>query len=114
MPFAPAFQIIVVFVMLGGNPIVVAMITGGVIAAVRYRLTIISALEPWWQIQSSIPSGVRKPVAIAAAAFVGYYFGMRAGGQEWTYTLISITFGIVVAFLIIFTPPASLRAAKRP
>ena len=37
MPYAPAFQILVVFVMLGGSIIVVAMITAAVVAAVRYR-----------------------------------------------------------------------------
>jgi cellobiose-specific phosphotransferase system component IIC len=113
LPYAPAFQIVVVFVMLGGSIIVVTMLTAAVIAAAKYRRQIIAALEPWWQIQSSIPSGIRKPLAILAAGFVGYYFGKRAGGQEWTYTLISISFGIAVAFLIIFTPPDSARQAKR-
>jgi len=113
LPYAPAFQIVVVFVMVGGNIIVVAMITAAVIAAARYRRQIVAALEPWWQIQSSIPSTIRKPLAILAAGFVGYYFGRRAGGREWTYTLISISFGIAVAFLIIFTPPDSLRPTKR-
>lgn len=113
LPFAPAFQVVIVFVMLGGNPIVAALIFAGVFAAVKYRDRLIAVLEPWWQIQTSIPSGIRKPLAIGAAALVGYYFGNRAGGQEWTYTLISISFGIVVAFLIIFTPPDSARPAKK-
>jgi hypothetical protein len=113
LPFAPAMQAFIVFVMLGGNPIVTAALLAGVFFAVKHRHKLIAALEPWWQIQTSIPSGIRKPLAIAAAALVGYYFGNRAGGQEWTYTLISISFGIVVAFLIIFTPPDSARPAKK-
>lgn len=113
LPFAPAFQAVIVFIMLGGNPIVVALIVAGAIAAVKYKDKLIAGLEPWWQIQTSIPSGIRKPLAVVAAGFVGYYFGRRAGGQEWTYTLISITFGMLVAFLIIFTPPDSARPAKK-
>lgn len=112
-PFAPAFQIAVVFVMLGGSVVAVGMLVAAVVAAARFRKQIVAALEPWWQIQSSIPSAVRKPIAVVAAGLVGYYFGKRAGGQEWTYTLISISMGAAVAFLIIFTPPDSARPAKR-
>lgn len=113
LPFAPAFQALVVFVAVGGSIVVVAMIIGAVTAIVRYRKQIIAALEPWWQTQASIPPGMRKPLAIVAAGLVGYYFGKRANGQEWTYTLLSISIGIAVAFLIIFTPPDSARQAKR-
>lgn len=112
-PFAPAFHIAVVFIMLGGSIIVVGMLIAAVVAAARFRKQIVAALEPWWQIQSSIPTGIRKPIAVVAAGLVGYYFGKRAGGQEWTYTLISISMGAAVAFLIIFTPPDSVRPAKR-
>lgn len=112
-PYVPAVQILVVFVMLGGSLIVVAMITAAVIAAARYHRQIVAALEPWWLIQSTIPPVLRRPLAIVAAAIVGYYFGKSAGGREWTYTLISNALGMTVAFLITFTPPDSVRVAKR-
>jgi hypothetical protein len=112
LPFAPAFQVVVVFVMLGGNLIITAMIIAAVVAAVRYWKPIVFALEPWWNFQASIPPGARKPLAFLVAGFIGYYFGKRAGGQEWTYTLISIFFGMAIAFLIVFTPPDSARKAK--
>ena len=113
LPFAPGFQIAVVFVAVGGSIVAVALLIGAVVAATRYRTQIVTGLEPWWKIQESIPPGGRKPIAIVAAGLVGYYFGGRAGGAEWTYTLLSISFGAVVAFLILFTPPASARQAKR-
>ena len=102
-----------VFVMLGGNPVAVAVIGAAVIAALRYNRELLHALEPWWALQESIPAALRKPLAFVVPGLAGYYFGVRAGGQEWTYTLISISIGVVLAFLLLFTPPTSLRRTSR-
>lgn len=113
LPWAPALQTLVVFVMLGGNPIAVAVIGAAVLAALRYNRELLHALEPWWAFQESIPAALRKPLAFVVPGLCGYYFGVRAGGQEWTYTLISIAIGVVLAFLLLFTPPTSLRRTSR-
>ena len=56
---------------------------------------------------------LRKPLAFVIPFVFGYYFGLNAGGREWTYTLISVSVGIAIAFLILFTPPDSIRQ-RRP
>ncbi len=109
LPWGPALQIPVVFVALGGSPVAVALVVGAAILAMRFRFQLIHALEPWWQIQASIAPGLRKPLAIAVPFAVGYYFGTNAGGVEWTYTLISVSLGMVIAVLLLFTPPPALR-----
>ena len=112
-PFAPAVQIPVVFVFLGGNPIVVGLLVVLVVLAVRHRLKVLAALEPWWNLQASIPPAGRKALAFAVPLITGYYFGRNAGGREWTYTLISVSVGVLLAFLLLFTPPDHLRQRKR-
>jgi hypothetical protein len=111
--FAPALQIAVVFVLLGGSLVVMVLLVAGVGAAIYYHRRVVDALEPWWQFQASIPAAARKPLAFAVPFVFGYYFGLNAGGQEWTYTLISVSVGIAIAFLILFTPPESMRPRKR-
>lgn len=112
-PWAPALQLIVVFVGLGGSAIAVAGLGIVVFLVLRNPLRLVAALEPWWKVQSTIPTLVRKPLAFAIPFVFGYYFGINAGGREWTYTLISVSLGIVVAFLILFTPPDHIRQKAR-
>jgi hypothetical protein len=112
LPYAPALQVAVVFAMLGGSIVVVVVIAAAVAAAARFRHAVVAALEPWWRLQGSIPPAARKALAFAIPAAVGYYFGVRAGGREWSYTLISISCGAAIAFLLLFTPPDWLRRRK--
>jgi hypothetical protein len=79
-----------------------------VAAALQHR-RLIPALEPWWQIQHRIPPIARRVLAFVVTFAIGYYFGMKAAGNEWTFTFLSIVSGTVVTFLLMFTPPASLR-----
>lgn len=109
IPYAPALQIAVVFVLLGGSLVVTVLLVAAVAATVYFRKAVVATLEPWWQMQRSIPPGARKALAFGVPAVVGYCFGLRAGGREWTYTLISIACGTAVAFLLLFTPPDSMR-----
>jgi hypothetical protein len=113
-PYAPALMLPVIFVALGGSPVSVAVLVVLVGAAVKFRYTLLDLLEPWWVKQQSIPAGWRKPLAFAVPGLLGWYFGSNANGREWTYTLISISIGCAVAFLILFTPPESLRKGRRP
>jgi hypothetical protein len=106
---APLLQIPIVFVALGGSVITVVLLTIAVGAAIRFHREWIMALEPWWQFQHTISPALRKPLAFGIPLLTGYYFGSNAGGNEWTYTLISVTIGIAIAFLLLFTPPAVMR-----
>jgi hypothetical protein len=114
LPYAPALQCPVVFVMLGGSPFAVLFVVAGATAALHYHRRLVVMLEPWWQVQRSIPMAARKPLAFAIPFLAGYFFGENASGREWSYTLLSFSVGIVLAFLILFTPPDSLRGGHRP
>ena len=105
----PLLQIPVVFVALGGSLITVALLTAALAAAIRFHREWILALEPWWTFQQTIAPGLRKPLAFGIPLLTGYYFGTNASGNEWTYTLISVSVGIAIAFLLLFTPPAAMR-----
>jgi hypothetical protein len=113
-PYAPALILPVIFVALGGSLVSVALLVVAVGAIVRFRYALLDMLEPWWNFQPTIPAGIRKPLAFVVPMALGYYFGNRAGGREWTYTLISLSFGAAAAFLILFTPPDRLRKGRRP
>jgi len=112
--FAPSLQLAVVFVMLGGSLGALALILAAVAAAVWLHRPLIAALEPWWRMQNQIPKGARKPLAFTIAMIIGFYFGINALNKEWTYTLFSLSIGAAIGFLLIFTPPDSLRSGRRP
>jgi hypothetical protein len=107
--FLPLLQSGLVFCFLGGNPIVVAAVAGAAAAAFVRREAVVRALGPWWQVQQQIPPLVRRVAAAALSLLIGYGFGSNAAGDEWTYTFLSIATSTIVTFLLIFTPPASMR-----
>lgn len=72
-------------------------------------LTAVNMLEPWWKLQSVVPAVARRILSFVFPALIGYYYGQRALGREWTTTLISISVATAVAFLIQFSPPAWMR-----
>ena len=111
--FAPALQLAVIFVMLGGSPGALLFVGGAVAAIVMLHKPLVAALEPWWRIQERIPPAWRKPVAFISAMIIGYQFGIFAIGAEWTMTLISLSIGAAIGILLIFTPPPSLRRSGR-
>jgi hypothetical protein len=108
-PYLPLLQLILVFLFLGGSPIAIALVVAVGAAAIWQAKPLIRALEPWWQVQQQIPSLVRRVVGFILALVIGYFFGRRAGGNEWTYTFLSIACASGVVFLLTFTPPAGLR-----
>jgi len=112
VPYAPALQSAVVFVMLGGSLFAILLVMAAAVAAFIYRRQLTLMLEPWWHLQSTIPPAYRKPLAFALPFIAGYCFGVNADGQEWTFTLISFSIGIVLAFLLLFTPPDSMRRGQ--
>ena len=109
LPWAPALQLVVVYVALGGNPFAVAGLAAAVYAAYRFHRPLAAALEPWWRMQATIPVVWRKRLAFAIPFVLGYGFGSSANGREWTFTLISVSVGIAIAFLLLFTPPDAWR-----
>ena len=111
-PFTYGLQIGVVFVMIGGVSAVV--ILAGVLALVRYvaknGVGLVHKLEPWWSTQEKIPGPTRKLLAFGIPGAIGWYIGTYwAIGMEWGMTLFSFSLGIIAAFLLVFTPPASMR-----
>jgi hypothetical protein len=110
-PFLPLLQLVLVFIFLGGSPFAVLLVAAAGAAVIWKAHPIIRAMEPWWQVQQQIPILVRRVVGIFLAAVIGYFFAARAGGNEWTYTFLSIVLGTVVVFLLSFTPPDSVRAS---
>ncbi len=108
-PYLPLLQLLMVFIFLGGNPIVVVLVAAAVVAVAWQSKPLVRALEPWWQIQQRIPSILRRVIGFLVALVIGYYFGRRAGGNEWTYTFISMVCSTVVVLLLTFKPPATLR-----
>jgi len=109
-PLLPLVQPAAVYLFLGGSliPVVVAAAIGFLV--VSQSATLIPALEPWWQIQQQVPRFVRFVVGIVLTFGIGYYFGGRAGGREWTYTFISMATATAVMFLLMFDPPPMLRS----
>ena len=108
-PFMPLLQVVLTFVFLGGSPIAVALVAAAIAAVIWQGRLLIRVLEPWWQVQGHIPLLVRRVVGFILAFVIGYYFAGRAGGREWTYTLLSVACGTAVMFLLTFTPPAAMR-----
>jgi len=108
-PYLPLLQLLLVFIFLGGSLIVVLLVAAAGAAVIWKAQPIIRALEPWWQVQQQIPSVVRTVAGILLAGVIGYFFGARAGGNEWTYSFLSIVLGTVVVLLMSFTPPDAMR-----
>jgi hypothetical protein len=69
-------------------------------------------LEPWWSYQEKLSPAVRKLLVVVVLFVIGYVIGTSAAGIEWGATLISVALGAAVAFLLLFTPPPSLRQRK--
>ena len=115
-PFLPMVQVLLTFVFLGGSPFALALVAAAIAAVIWQGRLLIRILEPWWQVQGQIPLLVRRVVGFLLAFVIGYYFAGRAGGREWTYTLLSVACGTAVVFLLTFTPPTALRkqGAGRP
>jgi hypothetical protein len=112
-PYLPLLQPVLVFLFLGGNPLVIAVVGAALVGAVQQHSQLLAALGPWWQIQEQIPLLGRRVLAVVFTLLIGYFFGVRAAGSEWTYTFLSMITGTVVTFLLLFTPPASLRKPVR-
>jgi len=112
-PYLPFLQPVVVFFFLGGNPIVIIGVGAAIVGAVLQHSRLIPALEPWWQIQQRIPPIAQRVLAFALTLVIGYFFGVNGAGREWTVTFLSMVTGTVVAFLLMFTPPVSLRQPGR-
>lgn len=108
-PYLPLLQPIAVFFFLGGNPLVLAVVSVAAIGMMLQHRLLIRALEPWWQVQASLPAAARRLLAIGLTLLVGYYFGRQASGQEWTMSFLSIAVGTIVTLLLVFRPPAALR-----
>jgi hypothetical protein len=111
-PYLLLLQSVLVFFFLGGNPIIIVGVLAALVGAVLQRSRLIPALEPWWQIQQRIPPTARRVIAVVVTLAIGYSFGRNASGNEWTYTFLSIVMATVVAFLLMFTPPDSLRRPR--
>jgi len=103
-PYLPLLQAGCVFVFLGGNIVIAAVVALVALIALNQLDAIVAALEPWWQVQRQISSEARRVIAIAISLILGYVFGSSAGGTEWTSTLISIVGATVVTFLLVYTP----------
>lgn len=111
-PFLPMVMPVVAFIFLGGNLLVTLVVIAGIGAAVWQQERLIQGLEPWWHIQQRMSPTLRRVLAIVSTLAIGYMFGLNASGNEWTYTLLSIAIGTLVAFLLLFTPPAALRTTE--
>ncbi|OGF57736.1 MAG: hypothetical protein A2Z21_00895 [Candidatus Fraserbacteria bacterium RBG_16_55_9] len=107
--YLPLLQALMVFFFLGGNPFVIFVVGAALAVAVLQRDPLLALLEPWWQLQQQIPPTTRRVLAFVIPFLIGYLFGQSALGFEWTSTFLSLTIGTIVAFLLIFTPPASMR-----
>jgi uncharacterized membrane protein YvlD (DUF360 family) len=110
-PFLPALQPGVVFLFLGGNPLMLAGVVLGIATIVTQRSRLVAALEPWWRVQETIPAPTRRIASFAVPFVIGFGFGHVGSGWEWAATLLSMTVGTAASFLLIFTPPTSLRRA---
>jgi hypothetical protein len=110
-PFTYALQIGVVFVILGGGIAAVALaVVAGLVWFVAHNpQRVVTMLEPWWRTQEKLSPTARKVLAFAVPGAIGWYIGTNAAGVEWGATLISLSIGVAIGFLFVFTPPASMR-----
>lgn len=112
-PYVPLLQPVLVFLFLSGNPLVIVLVGAALVGAIQQHSQLLAALEPWWQIQGQIPLLGRRMLAVVLTLLIGYFFGVRAAGSEWTYTFLSMITGTVVTFLLLFTPASSFRKPAR-
>lgn len=112
-PYLPLLQSLIVFVFLGGNVFVTAIIIAAAAAAYVQRDALIKALAPWWQVQQQMSPTTRRVIAVGASLVIGYWIGLNAGNNEWTYTLISVSLATVITFLLVFTPPSAMRGGLK-
>lgn len=108
-PYLPALQILIVSIFLGVNIFVVGVVVAAAAAAYSRREALFKALDPWWEVQARISPANRRIIAVVASLVVGYWFGSRAGGNEWTYTFISVVIATIITFLCVFTPGTRVR-----
>jgi len=113
-PYAYALQPGVIFVMLGGVSAGVALgiVIFVVLWVAKNPQKAMAQLEPWWAYQEKLSANVRKLLVVVVTGIIGFVIGSRASGIEWGATLISVCLGMVATFLLLFTPPSSLRQRK--
>ncbi len=83
-----------------------------VVVAVLFR-PLVRLLEPWWRFQDRLPGALKTLLAFVVPMAVGYQLGLRANGREWTNTLVSMTAGVAIAFLLLFSPLRPRRRRRR-
>jgi hypothetical protein len=114
-PFTYGLQLGVVFIMLGGviAAIALALVLAFVLYVARNPTKLVAALEPWWTLQEKLSSPLRRLLSFAIPGAIGWYIGTNAGGMEWGMTLLSLSIGATIGFLLLFSPPVSLRQRRQ-
>src|SRR4051812_12930661 len=65
--FLPLLQSLFVFFVLGGNPLAVAAVAAAGVGVFLKSEALVSALEPWWRVQETIPGLLRQVLAVVVS-----------------------------------------------